>query len=146
MNFRIQNVNLNIPQVLFKSNSIQQQSQNNYSLEKSPQKDCFEMSVGYVNDIHGLTNNMMRILSGIKGDLKLAGGDIDIGDEKNEAIHHATTKFLNIADIKASVLGNHEIDMNQKSCIEAIERFNGDMLAINFEQVPISEQNREDIE
>ena len=146
MNLRIPNVNLNIPQVLFKSNPIQQQSQNNYSLEKSPQNDSFEMSVGYVNDTHGQVNNMMRILSGIKGDLKLSGGDIDIGDEKNEAIHYATTKFLNIADIKASVLGNHEIDMNQKGCIEAIERFNGDMLAINFEQVPLPEQNPDDIE
>ena len=60
------------------------------------------MSIGYVNDAHGQTNNMMRILSGIKGDLKLSAGDNDIGDEKNDAIHQATTKFLNIADIKAS--------------------------------------------
>ena len=44
---------------------------------------------------------MMRILSGLKGDLRLSAGDNDIGDEKNTKIHNATTKFLNMADIKA---------------------------------------------
>ena len=144
MNLNIQPINFNIQNVRFKSNPISNLS-NNQNLERSPEKDSFEMSVGYVNDTHGQVNNMMRILSGIKGDLKLAGGDIDIGDEKNEAIHYATTKFLNIADIKATVLGNHEIDMNQKSCIDAINRFNGDLLAINFDQKPLSEQSEEEI-
>ena len=144
MNLNIQPINFNIQNVRFKSNPISN-PYNNQNLERSPEKDSFEMSVGYVNDTHGQVNNMMRILSGIKGDLKLAGGDIDIGDEKNEAIHYATTKFLNIADIKATVLGNHEIDMNQKSCIDAINRFNGDLLAINFDQKPLSEQSEEEI-
>ncbi len=144
MNLNIQPINFNIQNVRFKSNPITVPS-NNSNLERSPEKDSFEMSVGYVNDTHGQANNMMRILSGIKGDLKLAGGDIDIGDEKNEGIHNVATKFLNIADIKASVLGNHEIDMDQKSCIEAIKRFNGEMLAINFEQTPLSEQSEEEI-
>lgn len=65
------------------------------NLEKTPEKDVFEMSVGYVNDLHGQTNNMTRILSGIKGDLKLSAGDNDIGDEKNKAVNRAVMKFMN---------------------------------------------------
>ena len=80
------------------------------------------MSIGYVNDIHGQTNNMMRILSGIKGDLKLSAGDNDIGDEKNTLVHKATVKFLNIANIKASALGNHEFDTKEDDFIKTIKR------------------------
>ena len=112
---KISSTNFNIPSIRFKSNSSQQIKTT--PLEKSPQNDSFEMSVGYVNDTHGQTNNMMRILSGIKGDLKLSAGDNDIGDEKNKAIHRATIKFLNIADVKASALGNHELDTTQEDLI-----------------------------
>lgn len=144
-------MNINIPKISFNvANTGFQRAKYNYSQQpvfkaNNQQKDTFEMSVGYVNDLHGQTNNMMRILSGIKGDLKLSAGDNDIGDEKNESIHLATTKFLNIAEIKASALGNHEIDMSQKDCIEAIKRFNGEMLTVNFEQTPLSEQDEADI-
>ena len=143
MNFKISTINFNnIPKLSFRANdNMLSNPEKENTLEKTPETDVFEMSVGYVNDTHGQTNNMMRILSGIKGDLKLSAGDNDIGDEKNDKIHLATTKFLNIADIKASALGNHEIDMSQKDCIDAINRMNGDMLAINFEQIPISEQD-----
>ena len=115
-------------------------------LERTPENDTFNLKVGYVNDIHGQTNNMIRILSGLKGDLKLSAGDNDIGDEKNKKIHNATVNFLNTADIKASALGNHEIDMNQKECIETMKNFNGKVLAVNFEQVDLSEQEKEAIE
>lgn len=144
MKINIQPFNFNIQNVRFMSNSVPVSS-NNSKLERSPENDSFEMSIGYVNDLHGQANNMMRILSGIKGDLKLSAGDNDIGDEKNDATHKVTTKFLNIADIKASALGNHEIDMDQKSCIDAIHRMNGEMLAINYDQKPISEQDDDDV-
>lgn len=93
MNFNIQPINFNIANVRFKSNSNISQPKGS-DLERNPKMDSFEMSIGYVNDAHGQTNNMMRILSGIKGDLKLSAGDNDIGDEKNDAIHQATTKFF----------------------------------------------------
>ena len=53
------------------------------ALERTPNKDSFELSIGYINDTHGQTNNMMRILSGIKGDLRLSAGDNSIGNEEN---------------------------------------------------------------
>ena len=64
------------------------------SLEKSPNKDTFEMSIGYVNDLHGQTNNMTRILSGIRGDLRVSAGDNNIGDEKNKAVNLAVIKCI----------------------------------------------------
>ena len=110
------------------------------NLEKTPKADTFEMSIGYVNDIHGQTNNMMRILTGIKGDLRLSAGDNDIGDEKNKAVHKATTKFLNLAGIKASALGNHEFDTKQNDFIQTVKDFDGDILTANFNQEALEKQ------
>ena len=95
MNFNIQPNSFKLPTIQFRANNtISNNSINKESeLERNPKQDSFEMSIGYVNDTHGQTNNMMRILSGIKGDLKLSAGDNDIGDEKNKAVHRATMKF-----------------------------------------------------
>lgn len=115
-------------------------------LEKSPESDSFEMSIGYVNDIHGQTNNMMRILSGLKGDLRLSAGDNDIGDEKNKSVHKATTKFLNLANIKASALGNHEFDTKQNDFIQTVKDFKGGILSANFKKESLLDQSDEEIE
>ncbi|MBQ7763740.1 5'-nucleotidase C-terminal domain-containing protein [bacterium] len=145
MNFNIPKFNINKPIVTFKSN--QNKTFNNQPPKYQPiPNDSFEMSIGYVNDIHGQTNNMMRILTGIKGDLRLSAGDNDIGDEKNQGVRKATTTFLNIAGIKASALGNHELDTSQKDCIDAIDKFDGDFLSINYKKEPLETQDPDDIE
>jgi len=113
--------------------------------ERTPNNDTFELKIGYVNDLHGQTNNMMRILSGIKGDIILSGGDNDIGDEKNRHVHDATAKFLNLAGIKGTALGNHEMDTKQGDLKETASKFNGSILAVNIEQTPLKEQTLEDI-
>ena len=114
MNFNIPRFNINIPKVTsFKSNRDKNFSNTTIPKSQSLPTDTFELSVGYINDAHGQTNNMMRILSGLKGDLRLSAGDNDIGDEKNTGVHKATTMFLNLAKIKASALGNHELDTSQ---------------------------------
>ena len=115
-------------------------------LERMPENDTFELKIGYVNDLHGQTNNMMRILSGIKGDIILSGGDNDIGDEKNRNVHDATAKFLNLAGVNATALGNHEMDTKQGDLKDTASKFNGDILAINLEQKPLEEQTQEEIE
>ena len=112
-------------------------------LEKSPDKDKFELSVGYVNDTHGQTNNMMRILSGLKGDIRLSAGDNDIGDEKNQEIHKATIKFLNRADITATAVGNHEMDTTQADLMNSIKEYEGDMLAVNIKKDMIEDEEPE---
>ena len=116
------------------------------NLERTPNNDTFELKIGYVNDLHGQTNNMMRILSGIKGDIILSGGDNDIGDEKNRPVHDATAKFLNLAGVKATALGNHEMDTKQGDLKETAEKFNGNILAINIEQKPLEDQEQEELD
>ncbi len=115
-------------------------------IEKTPNVDTFEMSIGYVNDIHGQTNNMMRILSGIKGDLRLSAGDNDIGDEKNKQVHKATVKFLNVAKIDATALGNHEFDTKQNDFVQTVKDFKGSVLSANFQKDKLTVQNQDEVE
>ena len=143
MNINIPKFNISpLQKITFRSNDTKPSS---YSTKPIP-NDSFELSVGYVNDIHGQTNIMIRILSGLKGDLRLSAGDNDIGDEKNQGVRKATTAFLNLANIKASALGNHELDTTQKDCIDAIHNFNGDMLSVNYKKSPLEDQDDDEIE
>ena len=142
---------MNIKQILPKINQYNYSNQNSQSfksskLEKNPESDKFEMSIGYVNDIHGQTNNMMRILTGLKGDLRLSGGDNDIGDERNKSVHKATTKFLNIANIHATALGNHEFDTKQNDFVQTVKDFKGSVLSANFKKDSLDTQDSEEIE
>ena len=136
MDIRISTNKFNIPKIHFRSGDDNKSVTipKDSKLEKTPQNDTFEMSVGYVNDEHGQTNNMMRILSGLKGDLRVSAGDNDIGDEKNKAVHRATMKFLNLANITATALGNHEMDTTQSDLLDSIEDYDGDILATNMNQ------------
>lgn len=112
---------------------------------KTQNNDSFDISIGYVNDAHGQTNNMMRILSGLSGDLIVSAGDNDIGDEKNKAIHKATFKFLNLGKVVATALGNHEMDTTQEDLIDSLKEYNGDILTINMKKDKLEEQDEKDI-
>lgn len=141
------NIKLNLPKIseYYSKNQITPSFKSS-KLEKNPDSDKFEMSIGYVNDIHGQTNNMMRILNGLKGDLRLSAGDNDIGDEKNKSVHKATTRFLNIAGIHASALGNHEFDTKQNDFIQTVKDFKGSVLSANFTKDSLESQDLEEIE
>ncbi len=139
---RITNINPTIK--LISSQKIPFRSED--KLERTPKSDTFELSIGYINDLHGQTNNMMRILSGIKGDIILSGGDNDIGDEKNRHVHDATVKFLNLAGVSGTALGNHEMDTKQGDLKETAAKFNGKILAVNIEQKPLEEQSQDEID
>jgi len=139
MNIKLSHLKFN--HLPFKSQK-QEKPQKKGLISKSA-NDTFEMSVGYVNDIHGQTNNMMRILSGIKGDLRLSGGDNDIGDEKNQPVHKATTKFLNTANIQATALGNHEFDTTQEDFVKSLKNYNGDILSVNLKKSHLEEIHEE---
>ena len=124
----------------------QQEGSKQIPLEKTPAKDTFELSVGYINDLHGQTNNMTRILSGLKGDLRLSAGDNDIGDEKNKLVNRAVVRFMNMANIKGSALGNHELDTKQKDFLDTISQYNGKYFAANLKQEPIEIEDPEEVE
>lgn len=143
MNIKLSTINFNKPKIVFRNNQKAESKSTEPALERTPSKDSFEISIGYINDTHGQTNNMMRILSGLKGDLKLSAGDNDIGDEKNKPVHRVTAKFLNIADIKASALGNHEMDTTQADLMDTAEDFKGDFLAANINKEMIEDEDSE---
>ena len=146
MNLRISSTN---PIIAFKNVSVKNSTNNypivNKNLEKSPETDTFNLSIGYINDAHGQTNNMMRILSGIKGDLRLSAGDNDIGDEKNKPVHRVTYKFLNLAGVKATALGNHEMDANQEDLIDSLKEFDGEVLVSNIKKDMVEDQDPNDV-
>ena len=73
-------------------------------------------------------------------------GDNDIGDEKNKAVNRAVMKFMNLAGISGSALGNHELDTKQKDFVDTINGFNGDYFAVNLKQSPIETQDPDDVE
>ena len=133
---------LNKPFIPFKQ---QQKARQNENL-KTNKTDSFELSIGYVNDIHGQTNNMMRILSGLQGDLKVSAGDNDIGDEKNKATHKATATFLNLAQITATALGNHEFDTKQNDFLNTLKTYNGNILTTNLRKEAIKYQQNNDLD
>ncbi len=140
MNIKISNIN---PQIFsFRESNGSKRNR----LEKSPAADTFELSIGYVNDIHGQTNNMTRILSGIKGDLNLSGGDNNIGDEKNKAVNKAVARFMNLANIKGSAVGNHEMDTKQRDFADTAKNFSGDYFAANLKQTLLEEEDEDEVE
>ena len=141
MNFAIQKFNIQAYHPLFKKNEAVHKN----VPDKASANDTFELSVGYVNDIHGQTNNMLRILSGLKGDINLSAGDNNIGDESNKNVNRSVVKFLNLANIKATALGNHELDTTQQDFLDTIKDFKGSVLAANLTQKPLNNQNIEDI-
>ena len=145
MNIRISAIN---PAHNLLKTAVPFKSQNDTAksnLLREPKNDTFEMSIGYVNDTHGQTNNMMRILSGIKGDLRLSAGDNDIGDEKNTAVHKATYKFLNLAGVKATALGNHELDTTQADLMNSLKDYDGDVLVVNLDKEDIEDQDLQEV-
>ena len=68
-----------------------------------------------------------------------------IWDEKNTKTHIATTKFLNLANIKATALGNHEFDTKQDDFAHTIQNYNGDVLTVNLKKESLNNQNDDEI-
>lgn len=120
-----------IPKVNFKaSQALPPQNAPIHKLES----DKFELSIGYVNDIHGQTNNQLRIISGIQGDIRLSAGDDQIGNQQNHSINKTTVDFLKAANITARALGNHEMDTTVQDFCELNKGHQTQVLAINFRE------------
>lgn len=86
---------------------------------RNGEKQPVKTSILYLNDIHGKTINMERLASVSKAFdyanrnsgadcLKLSSGDIMLGYDVN--INNTAIAFLNAIGVKASALGNHELD------------------------------------
>lgn len=118
-----------IPRVNFKASQALAPQNAPISKQKN---DSFELSVGYVNDIHGQTNNQLRILSGIQGDIRLSAGDDQIGNQNNHSVNKATIDFLGAANIIARALGNHEMDTSLQDFCDLNKGHKTQVLAVNF--------------
>ena len=114
----------------FKSKELMQQ----YGFGEKQDKDNFQLSIGYINDGHGQTNNELRILSGIEGDIRFSGGDDQIGNERNHKSNAATVLFLEFAKIAARAMGNHEMDTMTNDFCDLNRNHKTKVLAINFRE------------
>ena len=98
-------------------------------------------SIFYMNDLHRQVPKMQRLVSAAEHSeleakkkgadiLKCAAGDIFIGkDEKTNAVG---ATFLDIADIDATSLGNHEFDITASICGKLLSGVDTKILGMNL--------------
>ena len=113
------------PNTTFKNNAIgtTPEQTNSLKLKPQPQVDSFvksnnknsQIRIAYINDFHGQLTKMGRTVLPLKDyDLRLSGGDNFLGDEQNIGLNKGVARFMNLANIDFSPIGNHELDMDQK--------------------------------
>ena len=117
-----------------------QKGQNNNSVNTEKTNSPVKTSIFYINDVHGQNIRMERLISASNqfdsfvpsnnDKLKLASGDIMLGEDE-KAVKTAD-KFLNLAGIMATVLGNHECDMPTSQFVNLISDKKYKLLGINM--------------
>lgn len=109
------------------SNNIAKQS-------NSPTTTTF--NIGYINDFHGQLTKMERTILPLKDcDIRLSGGDNFLGDETNVHLNKGVAKYMNLAKIDSSPVGNHELDMDQKTFMELTKNLKTKFVDANYRQV-----------
>ena len=111
------------------------------STAKTPQqptkKSNFVLDLAYVNDFHAQLSKMQRIITPLqKYDIRVSGGDNYLGDEQNINLNRGVTKYMNLANIDLSDVGNHELDMPQKSFMDVTSNLKTKLLDANYRQIP----------
>ncbi len=104
-------------------------------------------SIFYINDLHGQIPKMERlhsasehakVIAANKGTdfFKFSSGDTFIGS--NEQRNIAAASFLNVAQIDAETLGNHEFDVTASVCGQLLKNSKTNILGmnLNFPQAP----------
>lgn len=133
------------PNTTFKNNAIgtTPEQTNSLKLKPQPQADSFvksnnknsQIRIAYINDFHGQLTKMGRTVLALKDyDLRLSGGDNFLGDEQNIGLNKGVARFMNLANIDFSPIGNHELDMDQKSFMEVTKDLKTQLLDANYRQ------------
>ena len=133
------------PNTTFKNNAIgtTPEQTNSLKLKPQPQVDSFvksnnknsQIRIAYINDFHGQLTKMGRTVLPLKDyDLRLSGGDNFLGDEQNIGLNKGVARFMNLANIDFSPIGNHELDMDQKSFMEVTKDLKTQLLDANYRQ------------
>lgn len=130
--------------------SSNQQKSDKSSFTRVPVADSFEhasncdnanskttkLKIGYINDFHGQLTKMERTILPLKDcDLRVSGGDNFLGDELNENLNKGVAKYMNLANIDASPVGNHELDMSQKNFMDLTKNLKTKLVDANYRQV-----------
>lgn len=103
-----------------------------------------KIKIGYINDFHGQLTKMERTIVPLQDcDLRLSGGDNFLGDDRNTALNKGVAKYLNIANIDASPIGNHELDMSQKKFVEITKDLKTTLVDCNYRQIIDNPQEAE---
>ena len=102
-------------------------AEDNFFVPQNPSGNT-QLTVFYMNDMHGELTNFGRIYSAKKvfdeknsrtNSLSSASGDIYIG--KNKKLNLAITKLLNNLNLELFTLGNHEFDNGSQSLSEYLQ-------------------------
>ena len=113
-------------------NNEQEISQNQ---QCRPNNQPTKLSIGYINDFHGQLTKMGRTILPLKNaDIRVTGGDTFLGDERNIPLNKGVAKFLNMANYEASPIGNHELDMDQKTFMELTKDLKTKFVDANYRQ------------
>ena len=111
--------------------------------QQKTQPKKVNLSVFYINDVHGQVGNMKRIMQGAHhfdefvaqhpdvGGVKVSSGDICIGADSS--LGAAATEFKNIVGIEVETLGNHEFDSELKDFIEHVDNSKATTIITNIE-------------
>ena len=98
-------------------------------------------SIFYVNDIHGKIPKMQRLFSAAQHTellakqngadiLKFSSGDTFIGEDVNR--YTIASTFLNMANIDAETLGNHEFDFGMSQMRHLTDLLDAPVVSANF--------------
>ena len=102
----------------------------------NPNDGSTKIKIGYINDFHGQLTKMERTIIPLQNcDIRLSGGDNFLGDERNISLNKGVAKYMNLANIDASPVGNHELDMNQKTFMDVTNGLKTTLVDCNYRQV-----------
>lgn len=102
----------------------------------NPNDGSTKIKIGYINDFHGQLTKMERTIIPLQNcDIRLSGGDNFLGDERNISLNKGVAKYMNLANIDASPVGNHELDMNQKTFMDITNGLKTKLVDCNYRQV-----------
>ncbi len=102
----------------------------------NPNDGSTKIKIGYINDFHGQLTKMERTIIPLQNcDIRLSGGDNFLGDERNISLNKGVAKYMNLANIDASPVGNHELDMNQKTFMDVTNGLKTALVDCNYKQV-----------
>ncbi|DAA97099.1 TPA: hypothetical protein CPT80_02625 [Candidatus Gastranaerophilales bacterium HUM_9] len=102
----------------------------------NPNDGSTKIKIGYINDFHGQLTKMERTIIPLQDcDIRLSGGDNFLGDERNVSLNKGVAKYMNLANIEASPVGNHELDMNQKTFMDITKGLNTKLVDCNYRQI-----------